>query len=158
MQKCTGTYKDWFKTNKCYLFTILLYLIFFVMSRNVLLWIVFFSEHRHGDCPCARQFTLARKKTVRGRKFLSYGVPFEKFSWCLKSEDFRININADLHGCPMSLRLLMLLVFLYSSDLHLELTNPTYFIVLRASAVSHTTELQLSQAQVTALFAPAKQP
>ena len=35
----------------------------------------------------------------------------------------------------MSLRLLMLLVFLYSSDLHLKLTNPTCFIALRASAV-----------------------
>ena len=40
----------------------------------------------------------------------------------------------------MSLRLLMLLVFLYGLDLHLKLTNPTYFIVLRASAVSHTTD------------------
>ena len=39
----------------------------------------------------------------------------------------------------MSLRLLMLLVFLYSSDLHLKLINPTYSIVLPASAVSHTT-------------------
>mgnify|MGYP007129087577 CR=1 FL=1 len=72
-------------------------------------------------------------------KILSYGVPFEKFSWCFRSEDFCINISADLHGCPMSLRLLMLLVFLYSSDLHLKLTNPTCFIALRASAVSHTT-------------------
>ena len=70
---------------------------------------------------------------------LSYGEPFEKFSWCFRSENFRINISADLHGCPMSLRLLMLLVFLYSSDLHLKLINPTYSIVLPASAVSHTT-------------------
>ena len=70
---------------------------------------------------------------------MSYGVPFEKFSWCFKSEDFCINISADLHGCPMSLRLLMLLVFLYGSDLHLKLINPTYSIVLPASAVSHTT-------------------
>ena len=72
-------------------------------------------------------------------KILSYGVPFEKFSWCFRSEDFCINISADLHDCPMSLRLFMLLVFLYCSDLHLELTNPTCFIVLHASAVSHTT-------------------
>ena len=91
-------------------------------------------------------------KTVKGRRpsprhpwagclteIWSYVVPFEKFSWCIKSEDFRINISADLHGCPMSLRLFILLVFLHCSDLHLKLTNPTYFIVLRASAVSHTT-------------------
>ena len=71
-------------------------------------------------------------------EILSYVVPFEKFSWCIKPEDFRINISADLHGCPMSLRLFILLVFLHCSDLHLKLTNPTYFIVLRASAVSHT--------------------
>ena len=73
-------------------------------------------------------------------KILSYGVPFEKFSWCFRSEDFCINLRADLHGCPMSLRLFILLVFLHCSDLHLKLTNPTYFIVLRASAVSHTTD------------------
>ncbi len=72
-------------------------------------------------------------------EILSYGVAFEKFSWCFRSEDFCINISADLHGCPMSLRLFMLLVFLYGSDLHLKLTNLTYFIVLHASAVSHTT-------------------
>ena len=71
-------------------------------------------------------------------EILPYVVPFEKFSWCIKPEDFRINISADLHGCPMSLRLFILLVFLHCSNLHLKLTNPTYFIVLRASAVSHT--------------------
>ena len=91
------------------------------------------------------------KKTAKGRRpsprhpwagclteILSYVVPFEKFSWCIQSEDFR-NISADLHGYPMSLRLFMLLVFLYGSDLHLKLTNPTYSIILHASAISHTT-------------------
>ena len=98
------------------------------------LFILGIYENRQGTCqspdnPWAGCLT----------EILSYGVAFEKFSWCFRSEDFCINISADLHGCPMSLRLLMLLVFLYSSDLHLKLTNPTCFIALRASAVSHTT-------------------
>ena len=95
---------------------------------------------------------LGAEKTAKGRRpspdnpwagcwteILSCGVPFEKFSWCFRSENFRINISADLHGCSLSLCLFMLLVFLYSSDLHLKLINPTYSIVLPASAVSHTT-------------------
>ena len=97
-------------------------------------------------------------KTVKGRRpsprhpwagclteILSYVVPFEKFSWCFRSEDFCINISADLHDCPMSLRLFILLVFLHCSDLHLKLTNPTYFIVLHASAVLHTTDPSTSR-------------
>lgn len=53
-------------------------------------------------CP---RFTLACKKTARGTsarplanpwagyltEILSYEVVFEKFSWCFKSEDLRIN-------------------------------------------------------------------
>ena len=98
------------------------------------LFILGIYENRQGTCqspdnPWAGCLT----------EILSYGVAFEKFSWCFRSEDFCINISADLHGCPMSLRLFMLLVFLYGSDLHLKLTNLTYFIVLHASAVSHTT-------------------
>ena len=99
------------------------------------LFILGIYENRQGTCqspdnPWAGCLT----------EILSYGVAFEKFSWCFRSEDFCINISADLHGCPMSLRLFMLLVFLYGSDLHLKLTNLTYFIVLHASAVSHTTD------------------
>ena len=78
-------------------------------------------------------------------EILSCGMPFEKFSWCFRSENFRINISEDLHGCSLSLCLFMLLVFLYSSDLHLKLINPTYSIVLPASAVSHTTDPSTSR-------------
>ena len=105
------------------------------MCKDGIFWTFGFweRENRQGTCqspdnPWAGCMT----------EILSCVVPFEKFSWCIKSEDFRINISADLHGCPMSLRLLMLLVFLYSSDLHLKLTNPTYSIVLHTSAISHT--------------------
>ncbi len=112
----------------------------------------FYKNNVSWGLPMRPRFTLACKKTAKGRRpsprhpwagclteIWSYGMPFEKFSWCIKSREFRINISANLHGCPMSLRLLMLLVFLYGSDLHLKLTNPTYFIVLCVSAVSHTT-------------------
>ena len=84
---------------------------------------------------------LGAEKTAKGRRpsprhplagclteILSCGMPFEKFSWCFRSENFRINISADLHGCSLSLCLFMLLVFLYGSDLHLKLTNPTYLL------------------------------
>ena len=94
-------------------------------------------------------------------EILPYVVPFEKFSWCIKPEDFRINISADLHGCPMSLRLLMFLVFPCSSNLHLKLTNPTCFIALRASAVSHTTgpsTSRLRRARGNANFRQGKLP
>ena len=54
--------------------------------------------------PWGLLFILGYKKTVKGlgqspdnpwagclTEILSYVVPFEKFSWCFKSEDFRIN-------------------------------------------------------------------
>ena len=91
--------------------------------------------------PWGLLFILGYKKTVKGlgqspdnpwagclTEILSCVVPFEKFSWCFRSENFRINISADLHGCSLSLCLFMLLVFLYGSDLHLKLTNPTYLL------------------------------
>ena len=114
----------------------------------------FFSR----EISLGRLFILGYKKTVKGlgqspdnpwakclTEILSCVVPFEKFSWCFRSEDFCINISADLHDCPMSLRLFILLVFLHCSDLHLKLTNPTYFIVLHASAVLHTTDPSTSR-------------
>ena len=128
----------------------------------------------HGDFPCARDLHWHVRRPqgdVRPSpcnpwagyltEILSYEVVFEKFSWCFKSEDFCINISADLHGCPMSLRLLMLLVFLYSSDLHLKLINPTYSIVLPASAVSHTmgsSTSRLRRARGNANFRQGKLP
>ena len=33
-------------------------------------------------------------------KILSYGVPFEKFSWCFRSEDFRMNGAQTSAGAP----------------------------------------------------------
>ena len=128
----------------------------------------------HGDFPCARDLHWHVRRPqgdVRPSpcnpwagyltEILSYEVVFEKFSWCFKSEDFCINISADLHGCPMSLRLLMFLVFPCSSNLHLKLTNPTCFIALRASAVSHTTgpsTSRLRRARGNANFRQGKLP
>ena len=74
---------------------------------------------------------------------------------------FLYKYKRRLARLPMSLRLLMFLVFPCSSNLHLKLTNPTCFIALRASAVSHTTgpsTSRLRRARGNATFRQGKLP
>ena len=69
----------------------------------------FFSR----EISLGRLFILGYKKTVKGlgqspdnplakclTEILSCVVPFEKFSWCFRSEDFRMNGAQTCAGAP----------------------------------------------------------
>ena len=121
-------------------------------------------ENRQGTCQSPRHPWAGCLTEI-----LSYVVPFEKFSWCIRSEDFRIN-KRRLARLPHESALTYVVgfsvwfrfapetnhsyVFYYSTCFR----SITYYGPVDATPSACSREPQFSQAQVPALFASAKQP
>ena len=128
------------------------------------LFILGIYENRQGTCqspdnPWAGCLT----------EILFYVEPFEKFSWCFKSEDFRIN-KRRLARLPHESALIYVVGFSvwfrFASETNQSYVfycstcfrSITYYGTVDATPLACSRERQLPPRQVAALFAPAKQP